>query len=423
MRKKLGSMLLEEGLIDKAQLEDALRIQREMGGKLGSILIQLGYLDAETLGRVLKEQLNVETVDPREIENIEYSVINSVPRDIVEEYHVLPVESDDREIKIATIDPQNTQILSELSFFLDKAVIPLIIPEGLLYNALKKYYNIEVEPEEEVVEEFVTVPTAGTVRTTSETPAAEREERKSPNIEVVEEVAPPPSEPVYEEAEEVEEIQPPAGENEFIEEAPPPVEKSSEEIIPPVEQIEKEAPSREEISSVIEEWTPPGEEVVTEEDLIASQNMDELVYSLVKLFSRMSERAIIFKVQKDVAFGWVGKGEGVLPEMVDVLMVPLCTPSIFKTASDTGETFFGPPPMEDLIVEKFMRALGSSTNPPRNLLITPVRVTGKTVLIFYLDNGPGKGIEDLKIIPEVSRISGIATSVIQKIITQRKRKS
>ncbi|GEM_PF-909043 len=420
MKKRLGTILLEEGLIDKAQLEDALRIQRERGGRLGSILIQLGYIDADTLARILKEQLNIETVSPEEIEHLDYSVINSIPRDLVEEYQVLPVRVKDGEIEVAMLDPRNTRVLSELGFFLDKEVVPLIIPEGLLYRALKKYYNLDVEPEEEIIEEVV----ASGVSSHQEVAAPPEYE------EVVEEVISPPSEAKRSEVSEAgpatAESEPEVVEEVKFEEVSRPEEikvsdgVTEEEVVPPpVEEISPPA------ESVYEEWTetPVKVEEVTEDTLRSARSMDDLVYYLSRLLEKKSARHVIFKVQKGVAFGWVAKGEDISPGYIDLMMIPLCAPSMFKTSDETGETFFGPPPMDNPVVERFMKILNSHLEPPRNFILTPVKVQGKTVLFIYLDNGKGKGIDDLKLLPEINRIASTLSEAIERIIARKKRGS
>jgi len=44
MWKRLGDLLIDEGLITKDQLNQALSQQKENGGRLGSILVQMGLL-------------------------------------------------------------------------------------------------------------------------------------------------------------------------------------------------------------------------------------------------------------------------------------------------------------------------------------------------------------------------------------------
>ena len=44
MRKKLGELLVEAGMVNAFQLQTALAQQRTWGGRLGSNIVKLGYL-------------------------------------------------------------------------------------------------------------------------------------------------------------------------------------------------------------------------------------------------------------------------------------------------------------------------------------------------------------------------------------------
>jgi len=55
---QLGEMLVNEGLITKEQLNEALEIQKkEQNKKIGEILIELGYIDIEKFTMVLDKQI------------------------------------------------------------------------------------------------------------------------------------------------------------------------------------------------------------------------------------------------------------------------------------------------------------------------------------------------------------------------------
>ena len=56
IRTRLGEILLREKRITSSQLEHALELQRQQGGKLGEILVSLGWLDQQTLDAALATQ-------------------------------------------------------------------------------------------------------------------------------------------------------------------------------------------------------------------------------------------------------------------------------------------------------------------------------------------------------------------------------
>jgi hypothetical protein len=55
-KRRLGDIIVERGLIDQAQLDEALAVQRETGAKLGEVLVDLGFITRVALAGVISEQ-------------------------------------------------------------------------------------------------------------------------------------------------------------------------------------------------------------------------------------------------------------------------------------------------------------------------------------------------------------------------------
>jgi hypothetical protein len=58
--RPLGELFVENGLLTKEQLDQALREQAASGGRLGDKLVELGYVTRHALARLLAEQTGVE---------------------------------------------------------------------------------------------------------------------------------------------------------------------------------------------------------------------------------------------------------------------------------------------------------------------------------------------------------------------------
>ncbi|MCA1986457.1 MAG: hypothetical protein LDL27_08300 [Desulfovibrio sp.] len=63
-RKKLGEMLVEDGLLSADDLHKALAAHKSYGMKLGQYLIQRNLVDERNIVRLLAKQLRVEMFDP-----------------------------------------------------------------------------------------------------------------------------------------------------------------------------------------------------------------------------------------------------------------------------------------------------------------------------------------------------------------------
>jgi hypothetical protein len=55
-KRRLGDIIVERGMIDQAQLDEALAVQRETGAKLGEVLVDLGFITRVALAGVISEQ-------------------------------------------------------------------------------------------------------------------------------------------------------------------------------------------------------------------------------------------------------------------------------------------------------------------------------------------------------------------------------
>ena len=95
-----------------AQLHNALLTQQRNGGKLGQVLIEAAYISEDDLLKVLSRQLGVPVV------NIDYrstlECLLKIPREIAEDWLVLPLRLSNRELEVACADPAMPDIKKNL---------------------------------------------------------------------------------------------------------------------------------------------------------------------------------------------------------------------------------------------------------------------------------------------------------------------
>ncbi len=142
---KLGELLVQHGVITRAQLKKGLQAQRIYGGKLGTNLVELGFLRDEDLAAFLSRQLSIQAAEAREFENISKEVIDMVPRETAAKHKLIPLSLDGNKLRIAVSDPADLQVIDELGFKLGKAVQPVIAPEIWVIAALERFYGVQRE--------------------------------------------------------------------------------------------------------------------------------------------------------------------------------------------------------------------------------------------------------------------------------------
>lgn len=143
-KKRLGDFLLEEGLIDKFQLQAALAEQKKWGGRLGKHLIELGILSEEVLVKVLSKLLSLPSVDVGRL-SIPRGVVDYVQVKTAEKFNVIPIGIEEapggkKTIIVAMSDPTNLAAIDELRFTTGCAVRPVVSGDTSIERAIRTYY-------------------------------------------------------------------------------------------------------------------------------------------------------------------------------------------------------------------------------------------------------------------------------------------
>ena len=124
---RLGDLLVERGRITPAQLDEALRRQREDGQRLGEILVTMKLVTEEEIERALAERagfpfvrLRKGLVDPR--------VVERVPREKAELYDVLPLFRIHDRLAVALSDPHRVHVIDTLRKLTGCQILPVVSP-------------------------------------------------------------------------------------------------------------------------------------------------------------------------------------------------------------------------------------------------------------------------------------------------------
>ncbi len=139
-KKRLGDYLVELGFITEAQLDAALKEQKEKGGKLGTLLIQLGFLSEDVLLAILGKQSGVSYVSLTEFGEISPDAIKSVPGTIARNQLLIPIKKEGNLLTIAIADPLNVFATEDLKALTGCDIKMVVASDSEIKAALEKYY-------------------------------------------------------------------------------------------------------------------------------------------------------------------------------------------------------------------------------------------------------------------------------------------
>ncbi len=135
--KRLGELLVEEGLITQEQLEQGLRRQGQAAIRLGSTLVRLGMLEPAILARVLSKQLGVTGCDLFAI-RVPGDALSMLSPQKIREFKVFPAGLSANKVQVITAEPRNRDTLEKVAFALGMNIQPVVVPEYQMTLALKK---------------------------------------------------------------------------------------------------------------------------------------------------------------------------------------------------------------------------------------------------------------------------------------------
>ena len=140
MSVRLGELLTKASLITQDQLKEALRVQKETGGKLGETLIKLGFVAEEDITECLSQQFGVPSINLQHFE-IDASVIKLISSEVARKYNILPVNKTGATITIAMADPTNVFAMDDIKFMTGYNVEPVVASELGIKAAIDTYYG------------------------------------------------------------------------------------------------------------------------------------------------------------------------------------------------------------------------------------------------------------------------------------------
>ena len=139
--RQLGRILIKMGCIRRADVQEALEVQKQNRGPLGAILVELGHITEEELNLALAAQVGMDSVELGTME-IPAEVINLIPAQMANTYKIVPYDYDagGHRLSVALASPDNFQATDDLQTLMGFGITAAICTADDLQKALGRYY-------------------------------------------------------------------------------------------------------------------------------------------------------------------------------------------------------------------------------------------------------------------------------------------
>ncbi|MGV3623607.1 MAG: hypothetical protein ACO1OB_22500 [Archangium sp.] len=347
---RLGELLLDEKLVQPAQLEEALETQVIHGGRLGTNLVELGFLKEADLARVLGRQHNLPFASGEMVPDPQALAV--ADRQFFDDQDVLPMRIDATRLTVAVLGPSQMKAIDALGFKAGKRVVTVVIPEFRM-NQLLRTYSKAFRPMRPI--------DMNALR-----PSKRKTEERDPKVSDIDELI---------------------NEDDFAKiYAQAALGGAVEEEVIEGAAIEEEAPIVGG-TPISEKAPPPLNFAQAQAQLQTSTSREDIAKTVLQFAQSRFRRALLLNVQGELVAGWHGMGQGVKDRAVQRIGVTLREANTFQLVSKLKSHFIGPmkrtPGMET-----FYKLLGGDY--PQTAVILPLLVRSKLVHLLYVDHGPGQ---------------------------------
>jgi len=151
-RKRLGDMLVEQGLITQEQLVEALAQSKRWGQPIGSVLVKSGVITVEQLREALSEQQGIGHVEADQL-NVEKDVINLLPEDFIKSNKVIPVSTDGKNLVVGMVNPSDKIALNEIIYLTGLLPSPLLITHIEFERCIETFFKNQ-QRADKIIEAF-----------------------------------------------------------------------------------------------------------------------------------------------------------------------------------------------------------------------------------------------------------------------------
>lgn len=140
INKQLGELLLDRGIINQGQLDQALNLQRIKGGLIGEILVELGFAKEEDIAQSLTAQYGFPYL-PLSNYDVNPEITGIIPGRVARQYLLVPIDKIGNNLTLAMSNPLNIQAIEDVELLSGCSVQTFVSTSSDIKRAIEKYYK------------------------------------------------------------------------------------------------------------------------------------------------------------------------------------------------------------------------------------------------------------------------------------------
>ncbi len=138
--KQLGELLLDRGIINQSQLDQALNVQKNKGGLIGEILVELGFVKEDDIAQSLTAQYGFPYL-PLGSYDVNADITSIIPGRVARQYLLVPIDKIGNNLTLAMSNPLNIQAIEDVELLSGCSVQTFVSTSSDIKRAIERYYK------------------------------------------------------------------------------------------------------------------------------------------------------------------------------------------------------------------------------------------------------------------------------------------
>lgn len=139
-RKQMGDLLVEAGVLKKANLAEALNKQKLSKKPLGEILQGMGVIREQDIALVLATQFNIQSASKLTEKVLPRELLNFVDLDTAIKKMVCPISREGSRLNLAMANPLDLKTIDDINFRTELEVVPWVSTPSEILAAIRLHY-------------------------------------------------------------------------------------------------------------------------------------------------------------------------------------------------------------------------------------------------------------------------------------------
>jgi type IV pilus assembly protein PilB len=151
--ERIADLFIDHGLMDRAQADDVLLETTQNGKAIDQAMVDQGIVDEKQFYETIADALGTEMIA---LDQIEFTpqILRLIPAGLARLHRALPIGIQDNAIRVALVDPLDTQTTEDLRFALGRDIQVVLAPTLQIEERLRKHYGEDTSSMEEILKQL-----------------------------------------------------------------------------------------------------------------------------------------------------------------------------------------------------------------------------------------------------------------------------